>query len=277
MFSARDKSASREQMGHVRGGYKTVFDRLTSVIEDSGGRLELGVEISSIRTSAQTGVDVAYSGHTERFDKVIFTGPVNVMQKIVDPELVDIRHSGNRVEYLGVLCMALITKKPLTPYYVLNIADAEVPFTGVIGMSTVVDVDETAGQYLTYLPKYVLSTDNELRRDDQELREEFLEGLKLIYPDVQQAGIVSARIYRAIKVQPLQVLNFSQIVPRSQTKHPDFFVLNTAQFVSNTLNNNEVIRAVNHFVETHREDICRPPAIPDGATSSDLQGHHEHG
>ena len=37
MFSARDKSASEEQMGHVRGGYKTVFDRLSALHPKSAG------------------------------------------------------------------------------------------------------------------------------------------------------------------------------------------------------------------------------------------------
>jgi hypothetical protein len=34
--------------------------------------------------------------------------------------------------------MALVTQKPLVPYYVVNIADERIPFTGVIGMSNVV-------------------------------------------------------------------------------------------------------------------------------------------
>jgi hypothetical protein len=32
--------------------------------------------------------------------------------------------------------MALLTRRPFCPYYVLNIADERVPFTGIIGMSS---------------------------------------------------------------------------------------------------------------------------------------------
>lgn len=35
------------------------------------------------------------------------------------------------------------------------------------------------------------------------------------------------------------------------TRHKDFFVLNTSQFVNSTLNNNAVIGAVNEFVQAH--------------------------
>ncbi len=52
------------------------------------------------------------------------------------------------------------------------------------------------------------------------------------------------------------MLSYSQLVPRVDTAHPDFFVLNTAQFVDATLNNNEVIRAVNGFCDSHREQLA---------------------
>jgi len=260
MFSARDKSASREQMGHVRGGYKTVLDRLEEKISQGGGGINLGSQVNRVFAAAERGVSISHDKGTEHFDKVVFTGPVGILQKIVDPALVDVRYSGKDVEYLGVLCMALVTRVPLTPFYVLNIADEQVPFTGVIGMSTVVDIEETAGLYLTYLPKYMLSTDAEMGRTEEEVREEFLRGLKIMFPDLDNTDIVSSRIHRAIKVQPLQVLNFSEIIPKTETLHPDFFVLNTAQFVNNTLNNNEVIRAVDTFVDRYREALAHGPA-----------------
>lgn len=259
MFSARDTSASREQMGYVRGGYKTVFDRLEELIGDAGGKLNYGVTVSAIRSSDDGGIEILTDHGAEQFDKVVFTGPVNVMQQVVDSQLVAVEHSGKEVEYLGVLCMALITTRALTPFYVLNIADDRIPFTGVVGTSTIVELDDTNGKYLTYLPKYILSTDAELQRPDNELQQEFLEGIRLIFPDLGDEDIVSSSIYRAIKVQPLQVLDFSARVPRQETLHPDFFVLNTAQFVNNTLNNNEVVRAVDEFFARFADSLGSAP------------------
>ena len=262
MFSARDSSASKEQMGHVYGGYKTVFERVCRVIEDQGGQVRLGTTVNRIQpTEGGSGVDVVTDDGTEAFDKVIFTGPVNVLEKVADRSLVDLEDSGHEVEYLGVLCMALVTRKPLTEFYILNIADKRIPFTGVVGMSNIMDSEETAGTHLTYLPKYVLSTDPELKRPEDELRAEFLAGLRIMFPDLGEDDIVSSRIHRAFKVQPLQVLEFSSLIPKPATRHPDFFIHNTAQFVNNTLNNNEVIRAVDAFIESFGErfdDVSEP-------------------
>ena len=263
LFSARDGSAKKEHMGHVRGGYKTVFDRLTALIAQQGGSIRLGVEVQQVSAGPGGGMRVRVDGNLESFDKVIFTGPVNVLRQVADPALVAMNESGRDVEYLGVICMVLATRKPLTPYYVLNIGDERIPFTGVIGMSTIVDTAETAGLHVTYLPKYVLSDDPVLKAPDEEIRGRFLAGLTEMFPGFDHANLESVHINRAIKVQPLQVLDYSTLVPRPVTRHADFYVLNTAQFVNNTLNNNEVIRNVNTFF-----DDCGAHFAPAAATGA---------
>ena len=201
-----------------------------------------------MRPRAGGGVEVAAAGASEAYDKVIFTGPVNVLRAVADPALVQVPAQGD-VEYLGVLCMALLTRRPFCPYYVLNIADERVPFTGIIGMSSLVDTAETAGLHLTYLPKYVLSDDAALRRPDAEVVAEFMAGFRRMFPDFPESEIAGMHLNRAVKVQPLQVVGYSGLVQPPRTRHPDFYVVNTAQFASNTLNNNEVIRSVNDFLE----------------------------
>ena len=124
----------------------------------------------------------------------------------------------------------------------------------MIGMSTVVDPKNTAGRHLTYLPKYVLSTDPYLERGDDDIKAEFMAGVRKIVPNIDQCGIQSLDVHRAVKVQPLQVLDYSSLVPDVRTRHPDFYVLNTSQFVNSTLNNNEVIGAVNGFYDAYRNN-----------------------
>lgn len=256
MFSARDASAQKEHLGHVSGGYRTVLRRLEDLIRAAGGEILTGVAVKRIEPCSEGGMWVEYEQNREHFDKVIFTGPVNVLESVASKDLVKVRNDGRSVEYLGVVCMVLVTKRPLVPYYVLNIADSRIPFTGVIGMSTVVSPEETAGRYLTYFPKYVLSDDPLLRRPDSELQPLFFDGVRQMFPDLKTEEIEGVHFNRAMKVQPLQVLNYSELVPQVMTGHEDFFVLNTSQFVNATLNNNEVIRAVDDFLETHGDKLA---------------------
>jgi protoporphyrinogen oxidase len=248
LFMARDASAKREHIGYVSGGYRAVFERLEQLIGMTSGEVRTGVTVTDIAPAPAGGLWVTHDGARQAFDKVIFTSPVTVLSKVCAPGLVTIDGGSATVEYLGVVCGVLVTRKPLVPYYVVNIADRRIPFTGVIGMSNLVATSELAGHHLTYLPKYVLSGDPFLKESDANVRREFTDALRLMFPELPSSDIVSLHINRAFTVQPLQVLNYSQLVPKVVTQHEDFFVLNTAQFVNATLNNNEVARAVDEFL-----------------------------
>jgi protoporphyrinogen oxidase len=249
MFSARDASTQKEMLGHVAGGYRTVFNRLAERIRSGGGEVRTGVRVQRIEPGGDGQLSVVSDGNAETFDRVVFTGPVDLLARLADPSLVRVdRPSGESVEYLGVVCLVLVSRQPLLPYYIVNIADSRIPFTGIIGMSTLVSIDETAGRYLTYLPKYVQSDDPWLRTSDDEVRRLFLHGLRLMLPDLDESGIESIHVNRAARVQPLQVLGYSELVPSVATRHEGFFILNTSRFVASTLNNNEVARAVDDFV-----------------------------
>jgi protoporphyrinogen oxidase len=251
LFSARDSSLKKEQLGYIQGGYHTVFNRLAELIQASEGRICMGVAVEHIAPHPQGGIWVEQNGQKDHFDKVFFTGPVSILQHVVAKDLVNSAGDYELVEYLGVICMVLITRKPLIPYYVVNIADQKIPFTGVIGMSNLVSLDETAGLHLTYLPKYVLSNDSLLKQPDDEIRKLFLNGLRSMFPDLKPDDILTVHINRAMKVQPLQVLNYSHLIPKITTSSNDFFVLNSSQFVNNTLNNNTVVEHVDYFLKNN--------------------------
>lgn len=256
LFEARDTSAQSEQMGYVSGGYKAVFDRVEQLLTDAGNTVKTGASVEKIApVSGGTSLEVTVNGQTQVFDKVVFTSPANVLEQVVDPSLFQMKGKPGEIEYLGVLCMILVTKREISPYYVLNLADQRIPFTGVIGMSTLVDTRETGGYHLTYLPKYILSTDPLLRKPDEEIKELFMQGVKTLYPDLKEEEIVDVQLNRAFKVQPLQFLNYSEIVPSVKTQHPDFYILNTSQFVHDTLNNNSVTQHVEKFFEDFRHEF----------------------
>lgn len=251
LFSAREGSASSEQLGHVTGGYRSIMLELRAAIERAGGRIETDCRVDRIVPIATGGIDVVVSGESREFDHVVCTAPATVLRRIVDPALMVVDEPETATEYLGVVCVVVVSSAPISPYYVVNVADDSIPFTGVIGMSTVVAPTNTADRHLTYLPKYMLSTDAELQADDAHFVEPFLEGLGRIFPEFNRDTVCAVHVNRATRVQPLQTLNYSRSVPAMTSRHPGLFVLNTTQFVNSTLNNNEVVRAVNDFHDRH--------------------------
>jgi protoporphyrinogen oxidase len=90
LYSARDASAKKEHLGHVSGGYRVVFERLQAVIAEGGGELCLGADVQGLAPRAGGGIEVRVDGRIDAFDKVIFTGPVNVLRQVAGPGLASI-------------------------------------------------------------------------------------------------------------------------------------------------------------------------------------------
>ena len=113
------------------------------------------------------------SGSTHLFKRVIVTAPAPVASQMC-PELTEAeRHSLNQTPYLGIICGSALLKRPLSPYYVTNILDPSIPFTGLIEMSALVDPAELGNRHLvtchticarTILTFSALTTTSRLRR-----------------------------------------------------------------------------------------------------------------
>ena len=72
MFSARDKSASAEHLGHVKGGYRSILDTMEERITANGGSVELNTRVQSIDTT-EDGVVVNCESGEFKFDQLICT------------------------------------------------------------------------------------------------------------------------------------------------------------------------------------------------------------
>ena len=83
-----------------------------------------------------------------------------------------------------------------------------------------IESSHTAGYHLTYLPKYMLSSDEELQQSDEYFKDRFLDGLKRMIPDFDQSKIIDVHVNRAMKVQPLLVLNYSSLVAERPDTSP---------------------------------------------------------
>jgi len=249
MFSARSSVANKEQLGHVEGGYKTVFDTLKSEFDKLDVSVHYGVDVREVGVNKKLYIDSQNNKNT--FDKVIFTAPTTILSRLATSDLAFVESTEFNVEYLGVICPVLITSKPLINYYVVNVADDRVPFTGIIGMSSIVSPTETNGYYLTYLPKYVNADSHYFERSDEEIIDEFISGVEKVLQNFNRKTLKKVVVNRARFVQPLQVLNYSRLIPEVESKYEDFYILNSSQFTENTLNNNTVSKHVKNFMENY--------------------------
>jgi protoporphyrinogen oxidase len=245
LYSTREKGASKqEKLGYVRGGYATVFERLAAMVKEGGAQIRTGVGVERVSASdfpndgARSMVKVMHSAGTEMYDGVILTLPNHLVASCLELTDPNYRQMLGRVQYLGLVCVVLVLRRQLSPYYVTNITEQS-PFTGIIEMTNLIDKDiETAGLHLVYLPSYTTPDDPLFQASDAETWKIFEPGLLRIHPDLIPDDIVDRFVFRERVVQPVPTLGYSQLVPAPRTPVRGVYLVNTAQIENNTLNNN---------------------------------------
>jgi protoporphyrinogen oxidase len=241
MYAARNSGLKKEMFGYVRGGYARVLERFAEALQANGVELRTNCRVSSVTAQPDGQVLVETNRGSQWFDRVVLTAPSPVIAQVCPQLGDDERRRHEQIQYLGIICASVLLNVPLTEFYVTNITDAGLPFTAVIGMTTMVDAVEISGNHLVYLPRYAAADDEAWNWSDREVEERFLGALKRMYPQFNREDVKAFRISRAKHVMALPTLRYSEHLPPMATSAENVFAVNSAHIVKGTLNVNEVL------------------------------------
>ena len=274
MYAARQSGLKKEMFGYVPGGYARVLARFSEALETAGVELCTGCRVSEVRAQPDGQVLVEHHRGSRWFDRVVLTTPAPAVVQVCPQLSEEERQRHSRIQYLGIICASVLLRRPLTPYYVTNITDAGLPFTAVIGMTTLVDPAELGGHHLVYLPRYAAASDEAWNWSDHEVQERFLAALVRMYPDFRPEDVQAFRVSRAKHVMALPTLHYSQHLPPLATAGPNVFAVNSAHIVKGTLNVNEVVELADDAFQT----VLLPSiagAAPWSAVDAPTQDSHD--
>ena len=185
----------------------------------------------------------------KEFDEIIVTLPSPLSSKLCIELLPEEKQKLNDIEYLGVICVAVLLDKPLSDFYITNITDSEIPFTGVIEMSALVDKKYLGGKALVYLPKYLTANDPLFDKSDEEIKNYFIDNFKKMYPWLNNDNIKFAGVAKAKHVITVAKLDYSETLPNVKTSIPGLYIINTSHIKDGTLNVNETVRVAEEKLE----------------------------
>lgn len=243
MYAARRTGLKKEMFGYVRGGYARVLDRFEAKLLEQQVNIRTSSPVTKVEAIGNGEVDIQVSNEPpETFDRVVMTVPGALISRML-PQLADTEQTKHdAIEYQGIVCPSLLLRKPLSEYYVTNITDDWVPFTGVIEMTTLVDPVHLQGHSLVYLPMYVPANDATFNLTDEQLRERCVAALEKMYDHFDRDDVLAFRVSRVPHVMAISTLGYSRKLPPMQTSVPNAFAVNSAQIVNGTLNVNETVK-----------------------------------
>jgi protoporphyrinogen oxidase len=258
LYGTRQKGAKREMMGCVRGGYHSILTHLRRRLEKEGAIIRTQWLVSSVAAN-NGGISLTRdNGESLFFDKVIATVPNPVIGQMLTDPPAELKTRLDAVQYLGVVCMTLVLKRSLSPFYVTNLIDPALPFTGLIEASHVVPPKILGGKTLVYLPRYFTPQDPYASLSDKAVTDAFVGALKKMFPDFTETDILFCRINRERYVQPVYSIRYSESIPPIKTQIENFYMVNTSMILNSTLNNNQVVQLANRAKITLIEKSCAP-------------------
>ena len=254
LYGARSSGSKQEKLGHVKGGYYTILKSAEKKLIELGIKILTNSSVLHIELPERPHdrqINLTTNNDTYKFDRVLLTVDCPAVLKIVN---CDNHHpywdKMKKVEYLGVICVLLVLSRKLSPYYVINLLDRDLPFTGIIEATNVAFPEDLGEKHIVYLPKYLSSDDSFANMKDDNIIEHFIEKLKKVYPDLKDEEILHKRLFREACVQPLQELNFSERTFEISTPIKGVYFVNTSMIYNSTINNNAAITLAHEAVNT---------------------------
>jgi protoporphyrinogen oxidase len=272
MYAARRSGLKQEMFGIIDGGYGPVLEALAVRLKQAGVTIRTNSPVAQVRGTDGGGATVAINkDDPESFDHVVMTTAPHLAARICD-ELTE-QESARllQIPYQGVVCASMLLRKPLSPYYVTNITDRWVPFTGVIEMTNLVDPAKFDGNSLVYLPLYLPQQDPVWDESDESLQERFVDAIDKMYPEFDRSDLVDFSVSRARQVLAISTLNYSTtLMPAVKQSVPNISFVNSAQIAHGTLNVNETLGLVDEHLPGLLDSIGLNHPEKMSFTSTDL-------
>jgi len=258
----RTKGGSQEQMCYLPGGYQELIDALAATVRARDGTLTTGATVDQLLVADGQVVGFVVDGQQIESNHVILTTQTPISRRLLPPEASAVSARWGQMEgFLGIVCMLLVLRRSLTPYYTLNITDERIPFTGVIETTNLIDPAHVGGYHLVYLPKYVAPGSPYATMPDDELRVAFLGYLRQMFPDLRDDEIAAVRISRERYVEPIHPVGATDLIPGLTSEVAGLYLANTGQIYPQ-LTNGESVCAFAHQVAGEVVRLASAPRSP---------------
>jgi protoporphyrinogen oxidase len=242
MKSTRSGANQREEAGHLVGGYSTLLRAMADRIQAAGGKIHLRTPIQEIVINNNQAVGLRVGDNILRFEAVAATIQAPIFKWMIpsaDPAYLEYLDD---VKYLGVVCPLMVLDRPLTGYWTLNITDERIPFTGVIETTSYINPKYVGGHYLVYLPKYTAPGSPLQKASNEEIQDQWLGHLRLMFPDFDPSSIRFFLVHREKLVEPLHGLNQTDQIPKVATPIDNLYLVTTGQIYPQLTNGESVTR-----------------------------------
>jgi protoporphyrinogen oxidase len=205
-----------------------------------GVDVRTGEGVTAIRADADgvTAVELGESAALET-DAVVFCGQLPALANLVPTVHHDVRWTATGG--LGVLCVILELRAPISAVYWTNICDRQMPFGGLIEHTNLVPAADY-GRHVVYLSRYFTHDESIAAADPDEEAARWVDALEDRFATFSRDDVLGLHRFRADYAAPLvRVGQASRLAP-IRSHIPGLYVATTAQIYPHDRGMSEGVR-----------------------------------
>jgi protoporphyrinogen oxidase len=207
------KSLLQEELGYIEGGSETLVKALVASIGRQGGRIHLSTPAQRIETTDGRVTGVRAGDRLFPAEAVISTIPVPQVPKLI-PDLPEAaRAAYETIRNIGVVCIAHKLRRPVSPYFWVNVVEPGMEIPGIIEFSNLRPLPET----VVYIPYYMPTDHPKWSWSDEQLIAESFGYLQRINPALAAEDRLASRAGRLRFAQPVCEPGFAARLPPIRT------------------------------------------------------------
>jgi protoporphyrinogen oxidase len=257
--TSRRSPLDQEKLGYIDGSFNVLIDALADAARAAGAELCPGVGPTRLSRRADGRWDVALAEGEAVCDAVVATVPSPVLQRLVPDLPAAYAATLGGTEYEAAVVVLLQLSRALSDTYWLNVADPELPFTGVIEHTNFMPPERYGGKHFVYLSKYLEPEHPFFILPDDELLAAYLPALRKINPDFRPGWIERSWVFRERAAQPIVPLRYGERIPDHRTALPGLYLANTSQIYPEDRGTNYSVRLGNRIAALVLADLAGVP------------------
>ncbi|MCL4267434.1 MAG: NAD(P)/FAD-dependent oxidoreductase [Anaerolineae bacterium] len=226
------------RLGYFVGGFQAFVDRLTAVVQQKGGCLQLNSPVQRIEP-ADGGLTLHIAGETHHFDACLATTSPGLLSKLAPDLPTDYLGQLLALKSMGAVVLTLALTRPFMPdrlTYWLNIpantpdkSDGQYPFLALVEHTNYIPAQHYGGDHILYCGDYVTPDHPYMTLSKEELQTTFVAALSKINPEFRPEWIRQSWLFREKYAQPVPLLNHSQAIPDIRTPIPGLYFASMSQ------------------------------------------------
>ncbi len=134
------------------------------------------------------------------------------------------------IDYINVVCMLMLVRKPFTENFWLNVNDPSISFNGVVETTNLNPRPDLDQSKILYIPYYTSADDPKWRATDEDLYDEYVTALKRIKPSFSEDDILEWRVFRDWNAQAVCRVGFRNVMPGFETTVSNLFITDSSQY-----------------------------------------------